>query len=638
MTPVVEPKPSNQAVLLGQRRFGPFFLTQFLTAANDNLLKFALTLLASAGLIMEGMPLKWAGPAIGMVFLLTFVLCSAVVGPWIDKQDKARLMRQLKLLEIGIMALAAMGLWSQQSWPLLLAVMGLGVQAACFGPAKYAYIPEQLRTRELMGGNGIALAGTYLAMLLGHVVGAALVDAGGQHSALWVGGVCLSLAVLGWVSALWIPPAPSQVPQLVLLRNPLAELARSVAAARRDPSLFQALIGLGWMWFIAAFYLTQLPILARDVLGAGPTVVAMLLAVFGLGLLIASLFAEIMARQHVEIGLVLIGAMGMGSFGGDLYFSTYDWPMVTGAPMLDVAAFWASEGSGRIMYDLFRLSLGLGLFAAPLFALIQWRAQPGQCARLMALGNLINALFLLVGVGVSVALLRAGLTLPQLFIVGAVFNSIAVLCFFVAMPESLVRLTVMSVTRFMYRVRARGHEAWPLKGPAVLVCNHVSLLDVMFVTMLSPRPLVVLGDPAMHGLKGLRWFFKRIPAMPLVHPDVDPEAHEAALAFARRALDEGQLVCVFPEGRITPDGQLQAFMDVLPAIVQQRAVPVFPAALYNLWGSYFSRIDGEPMRKPLRRGFYNLIGLRLGPALSGPQASTERLHAEVSQLLKEPKP
>jgi 1-acyl-sn-glycerol-3-phosphate acyltransferase len=630
-------KPAHQFALLVQRRFGPFFLTQFLAAANDTLLKFALTLLVSSGLSIDGLDAKVAGPLIGLMYLLPFVLISAVAGPWIDKVDKAWLIRRLKLLEMVVMGVAAWGFWSHQSECLLGAVMGLGVHGALFGPVKYAYLPERLHTRELMGGNGITLAGTYLAMLSGHLLGVALVDKGAD-GAVWVGGVCSLMALSGWVMSLAVPSAPSCVAQQAVSHNPLRELSRSVAEARRDPTLFQAMLGLGWMWFVAAFYLGQLAVLVRDVLGGGPSLAAMMMLVFGSGLLLASVFCEVMSRQNVEIGLVLIGALGMGSFGGDLYFATHDWARAAGDPVLDAAGFWARDGSWRILYDLFRLALGLGFFAAPLFAFIQWRVQPGHCARLMALGNLLNAVFMVAGLVLSALLLKAGLTLPQIFLVGALLNSAAVVHLFVKMPEALVRLAVLVAARFMYRVPFKGVEAWPLTGPALMVCNHVTVIDALFVSMLNPRPLLILGDPAMMSAKGMRWFFTRNPSAPLVSAAVDPQAYEHAVKCARQALDDGQLVCVFAEGRLTPDGQLQPFMDVVPTIIEQRHVPVFPLAMHNLWGSYFSRIEGEPMLKPFRRRISSRIGVVMGPAMAGPQATTEHLHAEVARLLAEPSP
>ncbi len=638
MTPI-EGKPAQQFVMLGQRRFGPFFLAQFLSSANDNLLRFSLTLLVSLGWPMGGLglPLGLSGPLIGLLFLVPFVLCSAVIGPWVDRQDKAWLIRRLKGAEVLLMALAAFGLWQAQAWALLGSVFGMGVYSACLGPAKFAYLPQVMRARELMGANGLVMAGHFASMLLGHVAGLTLLDQG-SSGASWIALLCLGLAVLGWLVSLGMPAAPSPLAGQSAEGNPLVGLAQSLEVARRDPTVFQALIALGWMWFIGAFYLFQFPVLARDVLGGSPSVGVLLLAVFAGGLLVATLFCELMSRRNVELGLVLIGAMGMGSFGGDLYFSTHAWRLVAGAPALSVGDFWAHEGSGRLLYDLFRLSLGLGLFGMPLYAFIQWRAQPGQCARLMALGNVLSAVFLSAGCLVAGALLWMGLSLPHLFLAGAVLNTGAVIFFFAAMPEALVRLTVMAVTRFFYLMRLRGEAQWPMQGAALMVCNHVTVIDVMFVAMLGPRQVLMLVDPKVMKTKGLGWFYRRIPAVGLVSAAVDPVAHAHAIDCARQALDHGQLVCVFPEGAITPDGQLHPFMDVVPAILEQRQVPVIPAALQKMWGSSFSRIAGEPMRKPFRRGIYNRIGFLLGPALTAKEATTERLQAEVARLLAEPRP
>jgi 1-acyl-sn-glycerol-3-phosphate acyltransferase/MFS family permease len=634
----VEPKPSNQFALLFQRRFGPYFLAQFLTAANENLLKFSLTVMVSTGLLLQGVTTAQVGPWIGMAFLVPFVLCSAVIGPWIDAQDKGRLMRWLKGVEVLLMALAAWGMWQQRLWPLVASVALLGVYAACYGPTKFAYLPEHLRTRELMGGNGITMASTYLAMLLGYVLGAALVLKGAA-SPLWVGGTCLAVAALGWLASLGIPATLPRVTARQPWRAPWVELASTLAEARSDRSLLQAVVGLGWMWFVGAFYLSQIPVLGREVLGAAPSVDLLLLVIFGYGLFLASVFAEIISRQNVEVGVALVGVLGMGSFGGDLYFSTHAWPANEHGPPLSVAAFWAMDGSWRIIYDLLRLALGLGLFAAPLFAFIQWRARPGRVARIMAMGNLFNAAFLLAGFGVSAGLHQWGLSLPHLFVVGALFNAVAVILFFVAMPESVVRLAVLAMTRFTYRVRSRGIAAWPnSQGAALMVCNHVTYIDMMLVAVLSPRQLVVLCDGEAIRSKAFGWIFRRMPAMAMVSKDVDPMAYQAAVERARRELSDGGLVCVFPEGRITPDGQLQPFMDVVPDIVRGLDVPVFASALHNMWGSYYSRIGGAPMTRPFRRGMYNKVGLVVGQPMSSRDVTTPGLQAEVARLLQEPQP
>jgi MFS family permease len=198
----------GQFSLLGQRRFGPFFLTQFLGAANDNLFKFAFTVLVTYHLQVSWLPPKLAGLVIGALFILPFLLMSATAGQWADKHDKAFIMRSVKLLEIGIMVLAGLGFWLQLVPLLLACVLLMGLHSTLFGPVKYAYLPQHLDTRELTGGNGMVEMGTFVAILLGNVAGGllmALPEVGSQ----WVGGACLSVAVLGWLAARAIPASPS---------------------------------------------------------------------------------------------------------------------------------------------------------------------------------------------------------------------------------------------------------------------------------------------------------------------------------------------------------------------------------------------------------------------------------------------
>jgi len=269
----------GQFSLLRQRRFAPFFFTQFLGAANDNLFKFAFTVLVTYQLQVSWLDAKMAGLVIGALFILPFVLFSATSGQWADKHDKAWIMRVVKLLEVAIMGLAAVGFWMQ--WvPLLLACIFLmGLQSTLFGPVKYAYLPQHLREHELTGGNGLVEMGTFVAILLGNVAGGLLMGMPevGRHA---VALACLAVAVLGWLTARAIPASPSSDPDLRLNWNPVSETWRNLQLAARYPSVFRSLLGISWMWFFGAVFLAQFPSFARDVLHGDEQVASLLLVVF----------------------------------------------------------------------------------------------------------------------------------------------------------------------------------------------------------------------------------------------------------------------------------------------------------------------------------------------------------------------
>ncbi|MDI1347976.1 MFS transporter [Aquabacterium sp.] len=628
---------SGQFGLLSQRRFGPFFLTQFLGAANDNLFKFAFTVLVTYHLQVSWLPAQMAGLVIGALFILPFVLLSATAGQWADKHDKAFIMRSVKLLEVGIMVLAGIGFWLELVPLLLGCVFLMGLHSTLFGPVKYAYLPQHLSERELTGGNGMVEMGTFVAILLGNVTGGLLMampDVGRQL----VGASCLGVAVLGWLAARAIPASPSSDPGLQINWNPVSETWRNLKLAAEYPSVFRSLLGISWMWFFGAVFLAQFPSFARDVLGGDEHVASLLLVVFSVGIAVGSLLCETFSHRHVEIGLVPIGAVGMTVFAFDLYLASRGLQHGAGAALLGVGEFIAQPAHWRVMADLALLAFSAGLYSVPMYALIQLRAQPSHRARIIAANNILNALFMIVSSVLAGALLGAGFSIPEVFGATAVLNVLVVGYVFWLMPEYIIRLVMLFVTRIVYRLKVRGDLNLPTEGAAILVCNHVSFVDAIILGVTSPRPMVFIMDHRIFKTPGIGWLFKALKAIPIAPQKEDPQAYEAAFERARQVLREGELLCLFPEGAITKDGQLQPFKAGVMKILETNPVPVIPAALHNLWGSTFSRIDGAAMKRPLRRGLFNRIGLVVGEPVPPEQVTPEGLQQRVQALLDAPSP
>jgi 1-acyl-sn-glycerol-3-phosphate acyltransferase len=629
--------PSGQFALLRQRRFAPFFFTQFLGAANDNLFKFAFTVLVTYHLQLSWLPPKLAGLVIGALFILPFVLLSATAGQWADKYDKALIMRRVKLLEIAIMVLAAMGFVGQVVPLLLLCVLLMGLHSTLFGPVKYAYLPQHLSASELTGGNGMVEMGTFVAILLGNVCGGLLMampEVGPQ----WVAVGCLALAVIGWLTARQVPASPSSDPGLKLNWNPATETLRNLKLAAQYPSVFRSLLGISWMWFFGAVFLSQFPSFARDVLGGDEHVASLLLVVFSVGIATGSLLCETFSHRHVEIGLVPIGAIGMTVFALDLYFASRGLSHASGVALLTTSEFLRQPPHWRVMADLALLAFSAGLYSVPMYALIQLRAQASHRARIIAANNILNALFMIVSSLMAGALLGAGFSIPEVFGVTALLNVLVVGYLFVLMPEYIIRLVMLFLTRVVYRLRVKGDEHLPTDGPAIVVCNHVSFVDAVILGVCSPRPMIFLMDHRIFKMPALGWFFRAVKAIPIAPQKEDPQAYERAFERARAVLNEGDLLCLFPEGAITRDGQLAPFKPGILKILETHPVPVIPAALHNLWGSYFSRIDGAAMSKPLRRGLFNRVGLVVGPAIPPEQVTLDGLQQNVQQLLDTPSP
>lgn len=437
---------TDQFALLRQRRFAPLFWTQFSGAANDNLFKFAFTVMVTYQLGVAWLPPALAGLVIGALFILPFVLFSATSGQLTDKYEKTRVIRAVKNLEVFIMLLAAAGFmtsgshWGAWQVPLLLfCTFLMGLHSTLFGPVKFAYLPQALRESELMGGNGMIEMGTFVAILLGNVAGGLLValpGVGPQYVAL----ACVALALAGRAVAQFIPPAPATDPTLKINWNPFTETWRNLRRAQADAMVFRALIGISWMWFFGAVFLSQFPSFAKEVLHGDERVASLLLVVFSIGIAIGSLLCEVLGRRQVEIGLVPLGAMGMTLFTVDLYFASRSLPP---AALMGVAEFVQQAAHWRVIADLGLLSLSAGLYSVPMYALIQLRSAPSHRARIIAANNILNALFMIVSALLCGALLSAGWGIPSVFLAVGVANALVTLYVFVMQPEYWQRMRVL---------------------------------------------------------------------------------------------------------------------------------------------------------------------------------------------------
>lgn len=643
MSTVAQAQPAshaNQFSLLLQRRFGPFFWVQFLGAGNDNVFKFAFTVLVTYQIQLQWLPASMAGLVIGALFILPFLLFSATSGQLADKYPKELLIRFVKNLEIGIMLLAGWG-FLQEDVPVLLAcVFLMGLHSTLFGPVKFAYLPQHLTERELTGGNGMVEMGTFVAILLGNVAGGLLI-ALPLVGPTYVAAACLLLALLGRALAQAVPVSPATDPALTINWNPFTETWRNLKLAHGNVVVFRSLLGISWMWFFGAVFLGQFPSFAHDVLHGNEQVASLLLVVFSVGIGAGALLCEMLSRRHVEIGLVPMGAIGMTVFSVDLYFASRGLPQHTVA--LTLGQFMADPAHWRVLADLALLSLFAGIYSVPMYALIQMRSQSTHRARIIAANNILNALFMIVSSLAAGALIAVGFTISELFLIIGLANAVVAFYIFMLVPEYLLRFVAWMASRFVYRFKVQGDEQIPTEGAAVLVCNHVSFVDAVLLMAASPRPIRFLMDHRIFKVPVLGWLFRLAKAIPIAPQKEDPAAYEAAFREAVQVLSEGDLLGIFPEGGITRDGQLQPFKGgVMKIIEQARAqgmdVPVIPMALTNLWGSYFSRIElsgGQPtaMVKPFRRGMFSRVGLNVGEVADAATLSPEGLRERVAGLL-----
>lgn len=620
---------SSQFRLLREQRFRPFFLTQFLGAFNDNLFKNALVVLltfqAASWTTID--PALLANLAAG-IFILPFFLFSASAGQLADKYDKAYLTRLVKVLEIAIMAVALAGFLAHSLAVLLGALFLLGCHSTLFGPVKYALLPQHLHEEELVGGNALVEAGTFVAILLGTLVGGLLAAA--DHGDLWIAGGGLVVAVAGYLTSRGVPPAPAPEPGLKVNPNPISETWRNIGFARKDRPVFLAIMGISWFWLYGALFLAQFPAYAKNVLGGGEGTVTLLLATFTVGIGLGSLLCEKLSGGHVEIGLVPFGSIGLTLFGLDIALAS---PSVVpaGAP-LAIGAVLAQPGMFRVLLALLMLGVFGGFFIVPLYAMMQSRSAPAQRARIIAANNILNALFMVVGALSAGALLGAGLTIPMLFGVAALMNAAVAIYIYRLVPEFLLRFIVWLLVHSVYRLRTEGIEHIPAEGPAVLVCNHVSFVDALVIAAACRRPIRFVMDHRIFRWPVLSFVFRHSRAIPIAPAKEDAVMMEAAFAEVSKALAEGELIGLFPEGKITADGELCPFRPGLARILDANPVPVVPMALRGLWGSMFSRKDGPALSRPFRRGLFSRIELVAGPALPPETASLPQVQLQVAML------
>jgi len=622
----------NQFALLGQRRFAPFFWTQFLGAGNDNLFKFAFTVLVTYELQVRWLPPALAGLAIGALFILPFLLFSATSGQLADKYDKTVLIRVVKWLEIGVMALAGFGFITGDVIVLLGCVFLMGLHSTLFGPVKFAYLPQHLSERELTGGNGMVEMGTFVAILLGQVAGGLLI-AIPQVGASYVAAACMALAVLGRLTAQAVPASPSTDPGLSINWNPVSETWRNLKLAHGNLVVFRSLLGISWMWFFGAVFLAEFPSFAKEVLHGDEHVASLLLVVFSVGIGVGSLLCEMLSRRHVEIGLVPLGAIGMSVFAIDLYFASRG--LGPGPLGFDytLSAFVTRAAHWRVMADLALLSLFAGLYSVPMYALIQLRSQPSHRARIIAANNILNALFMIASAVIVALLLKAGMTVPQVFLAVGLLNAVVAFYIFMLVPEYLLRFVAFVVARLVYRFKVSGDENIPAEGAAILVCNHVSFIDPVLLMAASPRPIHFIMDHEIFRLPVLGTFFRLAKAIPIAPQKIDPLVYEQAFARGRQVLDDGDLLCIFPEGALTGNGEMGEFKGGVMKLLESNPVPVVPLALQNLWGSFFSRAGGRAMRRPFRRGLFNRVGLVAGQPVAPADVSPNGLRDRIGALL-----
>ncbi len=609
--------------LITQRRFLPYFCTQFLGAFNDNVYRYAFAILITYFLAEEHRGI-YVNSAL-VAFILPFFLFGAITGQLADKYEKAWLIRQIKVAEIIIMLCGCLALYFKNVPGMLAVLFALGTQSAFFGPIKYSILPQHVKANEILSANAYVEAGTFIAILLGQVLGGALSE---QQSYLpYLMLAIVGFAILGWFSARMIPNAPAAAPELKLSFNIFTKTAEIIRMAREDYGVFQSILANSWFWFVGALVLTLFPVFAIEVLNGDPKVAIFLLATFTIGIAFGSFACSIFSSGRVELGLVPIGALGISLFTWNLGSVV----IPHSEEMRSLSEVIVTPGVPSAIVNLVLIAFFAGLFIVPLYTYMQTNSAASKRSRIIAVNNIINALFMILAGGLGILLDAFGFSVMEIFKILAILNLIVALYILSQIPEYFLRLVSWLLAHSIYRIKKEDLDKIPETGPALLVCNHVSFFDPPILLGVLPRPARFVMWYGFYELPIAGRLFRWLKAIPIGNRRERPELVKHAFDTVAKELEAGRLVVIFPEGGITKNGEISKFQPGIDDIVKRTPVPVVPLALRGVWGTWSSRKRGSAL-KGWPRSFMKKLTVVAGDPVEPSEATRLTMHDKVTAL------
>jgi acyl-[acyl-carrier-protein]-phospholipid O-acyltransferase/long-chain-fatty-acid--[acyl-carrier-protein] ligase len=596
--------------LMTTRRFAPLFWCQFFSAFGDNFLKTALVFL-----ILFKIAGNNSGALItlaGATLIFPFFLLSGLGGEIADRYDKAWVARRLKLVEIAVAAVAVAGFAFHSIVLLFVALFLYGIIASLFGPIKYGILPDHLALKELPSGNALVEGGTFLAILLGTIVaGLAGRDGGDPIHFAWL---MMVSSTLSWLASRYIPPTGERAPDLTVNRNIFASTAGLIKYVRAEPRLWWGALVTSWFWLVGALVLSLLPPLVTFNIGGTESVVTVFLTIFSVAVAIGSALAAWLAHGRIVLLPTLIGGVLLGLFSIDLGWTASKLVHPTGP--LDIAGYFASPHSIHIAIDLAGLAIAGGLFIVPTFTAVQAWVGIDHRARVVAAVNVLNAAFMVVGAIILAVLQKLGLGTPLLFVLIGVACLVVAVIIGRTMPASWLNDFLSIVFRALYRLEVNGLENVAKAGDnAIIAMNHVSFLDPPVAMSLLPKRPVFAVDVGI----AKQWWIQ--PFLPFVRTMALDPLKPMALRTIINAVRDGNMLVIFPEGRITVTGSLMKIYDGAAMIADKSDAMVVPVRIDGPERTMFSRLKSTQVR---RRLFPKItvtilepVKLNVDPALKG---------------------
>ncbi|WP_444919521.1 MFS transporter [Microbulbifer sp. CnH-101-G] len=620
----------NQFKLLGTRRFLPLFITQVLAVFSRNMYKNGLIVLLAFRMAEEESN-TLINIATGLI-ILPYFLFSSLAGQISDKFDKSKLITIYKLAEIGIGIVGIIAMFTQHYALSLVVFFCYGTSSTLFSAAKFSLIPQQLNRSELLAGNALIQMGAFIGTLTGTIVGTILVGFThpGQHGLTFIAVILILTAVIGFLASCAIPKAPPSSPKLRINWNPVAHAMRVMYLAWQTPPVFYSIFAISWFWLTTTAFLAQIPNFTRDTLGGNEDIITLLLCSLTVGTALGSLLCNWLSRGRIESGLVPLGAIGITCAGLALGFQSSSFQTLSNA---NLTQFFNHHGSYLILLYMTLFGIFGGIFTVPLYAMIQDRSSAEIRAQIIAISNMLNALFMVTAAFVSITFLDIlKISIPKYFVIIALLNLIVVTLIFAKLPEFIMRGLLLLPARILYRASQKGLDQIPREGPALIISNHISFLDPVILADTVERYVRFIAHPKIYKSRLLRCILHMSDAIPIGLDLDDPNSRERTYKAIEESLDNGELLCIFPEGKISEDGELQPFLKDIEEILRRKSVPVIPIALHSA-DAQDENSAQQSKRKSKRRLFPEVLVIA-GQPVESINTDSESLQKKIRDLKK----
>lgn len=606
------------------KTFLPFFVTQFLGAFNDNLFKNTLIIMLTYQLTKHSELLINVS---ALLFILPFFLFSALGGQLGDKLEKSSLIRKIKLAEVFIMIIGSLFFLFEITYGLIFVLFLMGTQSALFGPVKYSILPQHLHKDNLLKGNAFVETGTFIAILMGTIFAGVILQFD-ELSKYIISGSVIVFSLLGYLSSHFIPKGEPNNKDLKINYNIFSETFSMIGRLKEQRiSVSRSILGISWFWFLGAVLMTQFPIYTKEFLHSGENVVILLLTLFSIGIGIGSILSEKLTDGDIELGLVPIGALGLTSGIVYLYFSTLNLVFPPNLnDMLTVSELFSLGGSFHIVASILMIGVFGGFYTVPLYTIVQMRTKESERSRVISVNNIINALFMVVSAIYSIIMLKY-FTVIELLLSIAILNVFISVYIFTIVPEFAMRFLVMIILKFMYRIRKQNINI-PKEGRLVVVGNHVTFMDALILSAAINRPMRFVMYYKIFNIPILSFIFKQTRAIPIAGFKEDEAVFNSAFDEIEKALENEEAVFIFPEGKLTTDGEVDEFKSGVEKIIERTPSPVYTVGLKGLWGSFFCK---KSNKIPFNR-VYSKVTVIGGELIQPCDVSKDVLESSVKKI------